>query len=321
VPILSRKPPHDVNRDIQHPQHLSAENTLPFHHRRHAADELANPAHGEVHIVVKNLTMAYGDYVVMRDLNFAINRGEIFVIMGPSGCGKSTLLRHLIGLNEPAKGEVWYGDFNFTRADPLARRRMVRHFGVLYQGGALWSSMTLAENIALPLEEFTDLDRDQIEEMASLKLSLVGLKGFENYYPSQISGGMQKRAGLARAIALNPEVLFLDEPSAGLDPISSRLLDDLILELRNSLGATLVVVSHELASIFAIGNNSIFLDPESRTITAQGNPKDLLEHSGNPIVHRFLSRGESQSSDAVAAGKGNQDATEKATSSSVRSNG
>jgi phospholipid/cholesterol/gamma-HCH transport system ATP-binding protein len=274
----------------------------------------------DAHIMVKDLTMAYGDYVVMRDLNFTVNRGEIFVIMGPSGCGKSTLLRHLIGLNEPATGEVWYGQVNFTKADPLERRRMVRHFGVLYQGGALWSSMTLAENIGLPLEEFTDLDREQIEEMASLKLSLVGLKGFENYYPSQISGGMQKRAGLARAIALDPDVLFFDEPSAGLDPISSRLLDDLILELRDSLGATVVIVSHELASIFSIADSSIFLDPGTHTIAAQGNPKDLLAHCDNPVVHRFLSRGDPPGMD-VAAQKGNQDAAEKVPSSSVRSNG
>lgn len=292
------------------------------HHRRHAADDLANPAHDDAHIEVKNLTMAYGDFVVMRDLNFTVNRGDVFVIMGPSGCGKSTLMRHLIGLNEPAKGEVWYGDFNFTKADTQERRRMVRHFGVLYQGGALWSSMTLAENIALPLEEFTDLAPDQIEEIASLKLSLVGLSGFENYYPSQISGGMQKRAALARAIALDPDVLFFDEPSAGLDPISSRLLDDLILELRDSLGATVVLVSHELASIFAIGNNSIFLDPETRGILARGNPKDLLEHCDNPVVHRFLSRGDSQSADPAAAMKNaNKDAASKPPSSSVRSNG
>src|SRR5208282_3326422 len=161
-------------------------------------------------------------------------------------------------------------------ADPLERRRMVRHFGVLYQSGALWSSMTLAENIGLPLEEFTDLTRDQILEMASLKLSLVGLKGFEDYYPSQISGGMQKRAGVARAIALDPDVLFFDEPSAGLDPVTSRLLDDLILELRANLGATVVIVTHELASIFAIGDNSVFLDAESHTMTASGNPREML---------------------------------------------
>jgi phospholipid/cholesterol/gamma-HCH transport system ATP-binding protein len=294
---------------------------LPFHHqhRKHADDDLANPARDDAHIVVKNLTMAYGDFVVMRDLNFTVNRGDVFVIMGPSGCGKSTLMRHLIGLIEPAKGEIWYGDFNLSHADPAARRKMVRHFGVLYQGGALWSSMTLAENVALPLEEFTDLSRDQIDEIASLKLSLVGLKGFENFYPSQISGGMQKRAGLARAIALDPDVLFFDEPSAGLDPISSRLLDDLILQLRDSLGATVVLVSHELASIFAIGNNSIYLDPETHTILARGNPKDLLEHCDNPVVRRFLSRGDAQAVDDATARKAQTpDATEKPPSSSVR---
>jgi phospholipid/cholesterol/gamma-HCH transport system ATP-binding protein len=266
--------------------------------------------------------MAYGDYVLMRDLDFAINRGDVFVIMGPSGCGKSTLLRHLIGLNEPAKGEVWYGDFNFTKADPLERRRMVRHFGVLYQGGALWSSMTLAENIALPLSEFTDLAPDQIEEIASLKLALVGLKGFEDYYPSQISGGMQKRAGLARAIALDPDVLFFDEPSSGLDPISSRLLDDLILELRDNLGATVVLVTHELASIFAIGNNSVFLDPATHTIIARGDPKELLAHPDNPVVHRFLSRGESQSETEVVKEKtAKKDSARKTASDLARSNG
>ena len=265
--------------------------------------------------------MAYGDFVVMHDLNFTVNRGDVFVIMGPSGCGKSTLLRHLIGLNEPAKGEVWYGDFNFTAAAPTERRRMVRHFGVLYQGGALWSSMTLAENVALPLEEFTDLTRDQIQEIASLKLSLVGLNGFENYYPSQISGGMQKRAGLARAIALDPDVLFFDEPSAGLDPISSRLLDDLILQLRDNLGATIVVVSHELASIFAIGNNSIYLDPETHSIGARGDPNQLREHCDNPVVHRFLTRGESQPGDKHGKENENKAAPEKAAAASVRKNG
>jgi phospholipid/cholesterol/gamma-HCH transport system ATP-binding protein len=293
---------------------------LPFQHRhRKRSEELENPAHDDAHIVVKNLTMAYGDFIVMRDLNFTVNRGDVFVIMGPSGCGKSTLLRHLIGLNEPAQGEVWYGDFNFTSAAPNDRRRMVRHFGVLYQGGALWSSMTLAENVALPLEEFTDLSREQIEEIASLKLSLVGLKGFETYYPSQISGGMQKRAGLARAIALDPDVLFFDEPSAGLDPISSRLLDDLILQLRDSLGATVVVVTHELASIFAIGNNSIFLDPETHSISARGNPTELREHCDNPVVHRFLTRGESQQ--PATRGEEKEKAAIERAAASVRSNG
>jgi phospholipid/cholesterol/gamma-HCH transport system ATP-binding protein len=246
----------------------------------------------EPHIIVRDLTMAYGSFVLMRDLNFTVRRGDIFIIMGGSGCGKSTLLRHLIGLVEPAKGEISYGSINFTKADEAQRAALLRRFGVTYQGGALWSSMTLAENIMLPLEEFTDLTAPQLREIACLKLALVGLKGFEDFYPSQISGGMQKRAGLARAIALDPEVLFFDEPSAGLDPISSRLLDDLILELRASLGATIVVVTHELASIFAIGNNSVFLDAETRTMIASGDPKVLLANSTNPTVRRFLTRGE-----------------------------
>jgi phospholipid/cholesterol/gamma-HCH transport system ATP-binding protein len=245
----------------------------------------------ELHIIVRNLTMAYGSFVVMRDLNFSVERGDIFIIMGGSGCGKSTLMRHLIGLIEPAAGEILYGNFNFTKADPTERELRLRRFGVLYQGGALWSSMTLAENVGLPLSEFTDLTPSQIREIAALKLAFVGLKGFEDYYPSQISGGMQKRAGLARAIALDPEVLFFDEPSAGLDPISSRLLDDLILELRDSLGATVVVVTHELASIFTIGNNSVFLDADSRTMIASGDPKELRAHCTNPTVHQFLTRG------------------------------
>jgi len=211
--------------------------------------------------------------------------------MGGSGCGKSTLLRHLIGLNEPAKGEIWYGQENFTRAEPAARQEMLRRFGVLYQSGALWSSMTLAENIGLPLGEYTDLTPAQIRELAGLKLALVGLKGFEDFFPSQISGGMQKRAGLARAMALDPEVLFFDEPSAGLDPVSAKLLDDLIMELRESLGATIVVVTHELASIFAIATNSVFLDVETRTMTALGPPKELLR-SGSANVRRFLNRGQ-----------------------------
>jgi len=240
---------------------------------------------------VRNLTMAFGSFVLMRDLTFTVKRGDVFVIMGGSGCGKSTLLRHLIGLIEPARGEIWYGSENFTRAEPAARQEMLRRFGVLYQSGALWSSMTLAENIGLPLGEYTDLTPAQIRELAALKLALVGLKGFEDFFPSQISGGMQKRAGLARAMALDPEVLFFDEPSAGLDPISAKMLDDLILELRESLGATVVVVTHELASIFAIATNSIFLDVETRTMAALGPPKELLR-SGSASVRRFLSRGQ-----------------------------
>jgi phospholipid/cholesterol/gamma-HCH transport system ATP-binding protein len=247
------------------------------------------------HITVRDLTMAYGDFVVMRDLNFTINDGDVFIIMGGSGSGKSTLLRHLIGLEEPAKGEIFYGEKNFTQADDGERQKILRRVGVLFQSGALWSSMTLAENIGLLLEDYTDLDAEEIREVASLKLALVGLKGFEDYYPSEISGGMQKRAGLARAMALDPEVLFFDEPSSGLDPVSARLLDELILELRDSLGATVVVVTHEVASILAIGNNSVFLDADTNSIIARGHPKELLAHSTDPKVRAFLTRGEAES--------------------------
>jgi len=243
-------------------------------------------------VTVEYLTLAYGNFVLMRDLNFTINQGDVFIIMGGSGSGKSTLLRHLIGLNEPAAGEIFYGRENFTNSDPIRRQEILRRTGVLFQSGALWSSMTLAENVAFALEEYTDLPAGEIRELAVLKLALVGLKGFEDYYPSEISGGMQKRAALARAMALDPEILFFDEPSAGLDPVSSRLLDDLILELRDSLGATIVVVTHELESIFTIGTNSIFLDPETQSILARGNPRDLLADSTNRVVHRFLNRGE-----------------------------
>lgn len=237
--------------------------------------------------------MAYGDFVLQRDLNFTVNRGDIFIIMGGSGCGKSTLLRHMVGLKRPAKGSVFYGDVSLWDAEEEVRDGIMRRCGVLYQSGALWSSMTLAENIAVPLEEYTTLGSGQIRRLASLKLSLVGLAGFEEYYPSEISGGMKKRAGLARAMALDPEILFFDEPSAGLDPVSARLLDDLILELRDSLGATIVVVSHELASIFAIGNNSVFIDGDARTMLAAGDPRKLLEKCENPTVRNFLTRGQS----------------------------
>jgi len=255
-----------------------------------------------VHIEVRNLTMAFGSFVLIRNLNFKVHRGDIFIIMGGSGCGKTTLLRHLLGLKEPATGEIFYDDINFTAATPDQREAMLRRFGVMYQGGALWSSMTLAENVGLPLDEFTDLSPAEIREIASLKLALVGLKGFEDYYPSQISGGMQKRAGLARAMALDPEILFFDEPSAGLDPISSRLLDELILELRGSLGATLVVVTHELPSIFTIGNDCVLLDAESRTAIASGDPRELLAHSTDPRVRRFLTRGEARENPEKANG-------------------
>ena len=243
-------------------------------------------------IEVRNLTMAYGSRVIQQDLDFTVRRGDIFIIMGGSGCGKSTLLRHLIGLMRPAQGDVFYEGQSFWGAELETRERMLQRFGVLYQSGALWSSMTLAENVALPLGEYTDLAPAEIRDLVSYKLALVGLAGFEEFYPSEISGGMRKRAGLARAMALDPEVLFFDEPSAGLDPISSRLLDDLILELRASLGATVVVVTHELASIFAIGTDSVFLDGETKTMLATGDPKVLLKEASHPTVRHFLARGE-----------------------------
>jgi phospholipid/cholesterol/gamma-HCH transport system ATP-binding protein len=246
----------------------------------------------EAHITVQNLTMAYGDFLIQRDLNFTIYRGDIFIIMGGSGCGKSTLLRHLVGLKAPASGEVFYDGQSFWKVEEEERESLKRRFGVLFQSGALWSSMTVAENVALPLEEYTSLGSSELKELVSLKLALVGLAGFEDYYPSEISGGMQKRAGLARAMALDPEILFFDEPSAGLDPISARLLDDLIIELRDNLGATVVIVTHELASIFAVGNNCVFLDPDTKTMIASGNPKTLLEESDDPKVRKFLTRGE-----------------------------
>ncbi|MCD6560229.1 MAG: ATP-binding cassette domain-containing protein [Deltaproteobacteria bacterium] len=245
----------------------------------------------EARIMISDLTMAYGSFVLMRDLNFIINRGDIFIIMGGSGCGKSTLMKIMIGLKTPASGQVFYGDVSFWETDSLEQERIMRRIGILYQNGALWSSMTLAENVALPLEQYTDLSSSDIMDIVLLKLALVGLSGFHDYYPSEISGGMRKRAGLARAIALDPDIVFFDEPSAGLDPVSAKRLDDLILELRESLGATVVIVTHELASIFAIGNNSVFLDPETKTMIAGGDPKKLLAESEDPRVRSFLTRG------------------------------
>lgn len=246
------------------------------------------------HIVVENLTMKYGDYLIQRDLNFVIKRGDVFVIMGGSGCGKSTLLKHLIGLYEPAVGRVLYNGASFWDSSPAEQGALLRRMGILYQKGALWTSMTLAENVAMPLRQYTKRSDTEIQDIVDYKLALVGLSGFQDYYPSEISGGMQKRAALARAMALDPEVLFFDEPSAGLDPVSSKLLDDLIIELNKSTGATVVVVTHELASIFSIAKNSIFLDPDTKTSIAFGPPKELLESSKDPKVIEFLTRGERQ---------------------------
>jgi len=249
-------------------------------------------------IEVKNLTMAYGDFILQKNLTFTANKGSIFVIMGESGCGKSTLLRHLTGLKSPAAGSISFSGTDFWQSSHQKQIELLQRCGVLYQSGALWSSMSIGENIALPLRQFTKLSQDEIYDLVEIKLALVGLKGFSDFLPSAISGGMRKRAGLARAIALDPEILFFDEPSAGLDPISSSMLDDLILELRNSLGATIIIVTHELPSIFALADDSIFLDTETRTMLTTGNPKILATESDSIKVRRFLSR-DSSTSEAV----------------------
>lgn len=242
-------------------------------------------------ISARDLTIGYGSFAIQHDLNFRINRQDVFIIMGPSGCGKSTLLRALVGLLRPTKGQIFYGDQDFWTSSDEVQAGILSRIGLLFQSGALWSSMTLAENVAVPLERYTNLGPAEIRDMAAFKLSLVGLAGFENFYPSEISGGMRKRAGLARALAMDPEIVFFDEPSAGLDPLSAALLDELILQLKENLGMTVVVVTHELESIFAIGNNSIFLDNETRTILASGDPHRLRNDPSHPKVMRFLNRG------------------------------
>ena len=242
------------------------------------------------HIRLEDLTLAYGDTVIQQGLTFEIGRGDIFIIMGGSGSGKSTVMRSLTGLLEPRSGNILISGSNLWRLPELERSALMRRSGVMYQSGALWSSMTLEENVALPLEQYTELNPAQISDIARYKLALVGLAGFGDYYPSEISGGMRKRVGVARAMALDPELLFFDEPSAGLDPLSGRLLDDLILQLRDSLGTTMVVISHDLASIFAIGDDSVFLDEVTHGMLTTGNPGHLRDHSNIPKVRHFLNR-------------------------------
>lgn len=239
---------------------------------------------------VAGLTMAYGDRVIQRDLTFDVHRGAIFAIMGGSGCGKSTLLRHLVGLESPAAGDILYHGQSLAGASERQRRSLQRRWGISYQSGGLFSAMTLAENVALPLEQHTAYTPAEIADIVAYKLALVGLAGYQDFLPAALSGGMRKRAALARAIALDPEFLFFDEPSAGLDPISSRRLDDLILQLQASTGATVILVTHELASIFCIAGDSLFLDADSRTMIDRGNPRWLREHSEQPRVRQFLTR-------------------------------
>jgi phospholipid/cholesterol/gamma-HCH transport system ATP-binding protein len=244
----------------------------------------------EVHIEVRGVTMAYGSFVIQRDLSFNVNRNDIFVIMGGSGCGKSTMLKHMLGLIPPSSGDILYNGKSFTHASAKEQETMRRRWGITYQSGGMFSAMTLAENVTLPLQLYTDYTPGEISDIVAYKLALVGLAGYQDYYPSEISGGMRKRAALARAIALDPEILFFDEPSAGLDPISSRLLDELIVQLQDSIGATVVMVTHELPSIFSIATNSVYLDAITRTMIAYGNPAELRDHSDQAVVRQFLTR-------------------------------
>ncbi len=241
-------------------------------------------------ITVEDLSAGYEELLILQNINFSVYPGEVFVVLGGSGCGKSTLLKHMIGLHQPVKGSVRYAGEDIARAEGEEKDRILKRFGVLYQSGALLSSMTVAQNIALPLEEFTSLEKEQIDLFVHLKLQLVDMAGAEDYYPSQLSGGMRKRAALARAMALDPQILFFDEPSAGLDPVTSADLDALILQLNATLGTTMVMVTHELPSIMATANRVIMLDKSSRGIIAEGDPHALKDEHPNPKVRDFFHR-------------------------------
>ena len=241
-------------------------------------------------IRVQNFSAAYDGKVILKDLSFEVRRGEVFVILGGSGCGKSTLLKHLIGLYAPAAGTILVQGSDIAAAEGAERIRILKGIGVMYQQGALFGSMTLLENVRLPMEEHTSLPDDAMDAIAEAKLQLVGLDGFEAHLPSEISGGMKKRAAIARAMALDPGILFLDEPSAGLDPITSAELDDLIKRLAKSLGVTFVVVTHELPSIYAISDRVIMLDKATKGIVAEGKPAELRDAPPNDFVRRFFRR-------------------------------
>lgn len=255
--------------------------------------ETANNASSAAAISVENLRCGYDGNIVLDKVGFTVPKGQIFYIVGGSGCGKSTLLKHMTGLHQPDAGCVSYFGEDFTNAPSARRREILKTFGVLYQSAALWSSLTLRENIALPLEEYTTLTKRERELVVAHKLAQVNLNGFEDYYPSEISGGMKKRAGLARALALDPRIVFFDEPSAGLDPVTSRNLDDLLLSIRDDLGTTLVIVSHELGSIFSIAERILMLDRDTRGVIADGPPRQLAATSPDPRVRDFLQRGKS----------------------------
>ena len=244
----------------------------------------------DIIIRVEHLTIGYGERPLLEDLNFVVRRGEVFVILGGSGSGKSTLLKHMIGLYAPLAGHILIDGIDIATAQGEARETALRRIGVTYQSGALFGSMTLEQNVSLVLEEFTDLPAAAIDLIAHMKLDLVGLKDFADRLPSEVSGGMQKRAAMARAMAMDPQIMFLDEPLAGLDPVTSAGLDQLILRINQSLGITFVVVTHELPSIFTIADRVIMLDPQTRAIIAQGPPRQLRDHSDIPAVRRFFHR-------------------------------
>lgn len=241
-------------------------------------------------IQVKNLTVGYGDNIILQDLNFSVKRGEIFVILGGSGCGKSSLLKNMIGLYEPPVGDVLIEGHDIVTAEGAERQNILTRFGVMYQQGALFGSMNLLENVRLFLEEYTNLTSEEMSLIARCKLDLVGLLPYEAFMPSEISGGMQKRAAIARAMALDPDILFLDEPSAGLDPITSAELDQTILSISRNLGITFVVVTHELPSIYTIADRVIMLDKTTKGIIAEGKPQWLRDHSDVPLVRQFFNR-------------------------------
>jgi phospholipid/cholesterol/gamma-HCH transport system ATP-binding protein len=239
---------------------------------------------------LRDVSVGYGDAVVQQHLSFDVRRGSVFAIMGASGAGKSTVLSTMIGLTEPQGGTVTFAGENYWALALSERARIGRRFGVLFQTGALWSSLTVGQNVALPMQMFTHLDRHTMRRLVELKLALVGLEDVADLMPAQLSGGMAKRAGLARALALDPEILFLDEPSAGLDPVAARRLDDLILDLRDALGATIVVVSHDLLSLFAIADDGVFLDANTRSAIAHGSAANLRDQSEDPRVQTFMRR-------------------------------